>query len=143
MIYPSQHLAHAAQSLQPRPLRGHAQPARYYQDEHGQLWGYGQDAGTDPTADPTQDQGQSQGQSQGQQAAPAAQPNAPASSASSPYTTLIEVGSLAGTGLGAYHSYKRNHGSIGWAIGWSIFGALMPILAIPIMLAEGFGKPEK
>lgn len=40
---------------------------------------------------------------------------------------------------GAYHGYKRNQ-SYGWAIGWSIFGSFLPFLAIPIALAQGFGK---
>lgn len=48
---------------------------------------------------------------------------------------------LAAITLGTYHGYKRNHGSIGWAIGWAAFGAVLPILALPIMFAEGFAEP--
>ena len=51
--------------------------------------------------------------------------------------------SITGAATGAYHGYKRNNGSVGWAIGWSIFGGLLPMLSIPIELAEGFGKPKK
>ena len=144
MIYPHQRFAHAAQVLQPRPFHFGAmthRPTHTYGDAHGQIWaahGYGQGYGQD-TTDPNDP-------SQQQQTAPTAQPNAPtapSSAASSPYATLVEVGSLAGASLGAYHGYRRNHGSVGWAIGWFVFGALIPVLAIPIMLAEGFGKPEK
>jgi len=49
--------------------------------------------------------------------------------------------STAGLGLGAYHGYKRT-GSYGWAVGWSIFGAFLPILALPIMVAQGFGDKK-
>lgn len=48
--------------------------------------------------------------------------------------------SVAGAALGAYHGYKRNGGSIGWALGWSIFGGALPIFAIPLALAQGVGK---
>jgi hypothetical protein len=50
--------------------------------------------------------------------------------------TVATVGGAAS----AYHGYKRNQ-SIGWAIGWAIFGTFMPFLAVPIALAQGFGKP--
>lgn len=49
--------------------------------------------------------------------------------------------SLAGAGSGAYHGYKRNRGSIGWAIGWFLLGGLFPVVTIPVSLAQGFGKP--
>ena len=42
----------------------------------------------------------------------------------------------------AYHGYRRNDGSAGWAVGWAFFGSAMPFLALPIALAQGFGKPE-
>lgn|SRR5574341_1006069 len=58
------------------------------------------------------------------------------------WSTLWTVLGVAGTALGAYHGYKRNHGSLGWAVGWGIFGAFLPILSIPISLAQGFGKPR-
>lgn len=40
----------------------------------------------------------------------------------------------------AYHGYRRND-SAGWAVGWAFFGSVAPILALPIALAQGFGKP--
>jgi hypothetical protein len=48
--------------------------------------------------------------------------------------------STLGTGLGAYHGYKRNGGSVGWAIGWGLLGGLVPIITVPVALAQGFGK---
>lgn len=49
------------------------------------------------------------------------------------------LGTLA-AGACAYHGYKRND-SAGWAVGWALFGSVAPILALPIALAQGFGKP--
>jgi hypothetical protein len=60
----------------------------------------------------------------------------------SPLRIVGRVLSMAGAGLGAYHGYKRNRNSIGWAFGWSIFGGLMPIFAIPVAVAQGVGKPK-
>lgn len=54
---------------------------------------------------------------------------------------------MAGTALGwgasiagVYHGYKRNNGSVGWALAWGLLGGIWPI-SIPLMLAQGFGKP--
>lgn len=47
--------------------------------------------------------------------------------------------SLVGSGAGAYHGYKRTQ-SVGWAIGWGMFGSLIPFVAIPVALYQGFGK---
>jgi hypothetical protein len=60
----------------------------------------------------------------------------------STWRTIWTVAGVAGAALGAYHGYKRNHGSVGWAIGWSIFGSFLPFFSIPLSLAEGFGKPK-
>lgn len=48
---------------------------------------------------------------------------------------------IAGLALGTYHGYKRDNGSIGWTLGWGLLGATFPIIAIPLMLAEGFAVP--
>jgi len=61
----------------------------------------------------------------------------------SPWSVFWWLASIAGAGTGAYHGYKRNNDSVGWAIGWFFFGGILPILSIPISLAEGFGKPKK
>ena len=50
------------------------------------------------------------------------------------YTALA----LATTMASVYHGYKRND-SIGWALGWGLFGSALPVVAIPVMLAQGFG----
>ena len=42
--------------------------------------------------------------------------------------------------LSTYHGYKRTNGSVGWTIGWTLFGAILPIVALPVMLAQGIGK---
>lgn len=42
----------------------------------------------------------------------------------------------------AYHGYKRNE-SVGWAIGWFLFGTFLFPLAPALALAQGFGKPKK
>lgn len=46
-------------------------------------------------------------------------------------------------GACAYHGYKRNNESVGWAIGWFFFGGALPVLAFPIALGQGFAKPER
>lgn len=51
--------------------------------------------------------------------------------------------SLVGAGLAAYHGYKRNHESVGSAVGWGVLGGLVPIITVPVALAQGFGKPAK
>lgn len=56
-------------------------------------------------------------------------------------TPLWRWMAIVGMGLGAYHGYKRNH-SVGWAIGWGLFGGFLPIIAIPVALAQGIGKPK-
>jgi len=39
----------------------------------------------------------------------------------------------------AYHGYKRTR-SYGWAFAWAVFGGMIPIVAVPVSLAQGFGK---
>lgn len=55
---------------------------------------------------------------------------------------FYNVLSLVGMGAGVYHGYKRNDDSIGWAVAWGIFGGLLPVISIPISLAQGFGKEK-
>ena len=50
-------------------------------------------------------------------------------------------GSAAGV-AGAYHGYKRND-SVGWAIGWGALGYLFWPIAVPVMIAQGFGRPAQ
>lgn len=46
-----------------------------------------------------------------------------------------------GAALGAYHGYKRDN-SVGWALWWAAWGALVPIVTVPVAIAQGFGKPK-
>lgn len=55
---------------------------------------------------------------------------------------IYGLASTAAAVAGAYHGYKRNK-SAGWAVGWFLFGSFMPFLAMPIALAQGFGKPKE
>lgn len=48
----------------------------------------------------------------------------------------------AATGACAYHGYRRND-SVGWAIGWALLGGVFPVIAVPVALAQGFGRPKK
>jgi hypothetical protein len=52
---------------------------------------------------------------------------------------LWGIAGVAGAALGAYHGYKRNE-SVGWAIGWSLLGGLVPVIVIPLAFAQGLGK---
>jgi hypothetical protein len=51
------------------------------------------------------------------------------------------LGMVAGAAC-AYHGFKRNE-SAGWAVAWAAFGSGAPFLALPIALAQGFGKPAR
>jgi hypothetical protein len=44
-----------------------------------------------------------------------------------------------GMATGAYHGYKRND-SVGWAIVWALLGGAVPIITIPVSIAQGYGK---
>ncbi len=52
------------------------------------------------------------------------------------------LASIAGTGIGAYHGYKRND-SVGWAIGWAMLGGLFPVIVIPVAYAQGIGERKR
>lgn len=55
-------------------------------------------------------------------------------------TTPMRLARMLASAAQLYHGYKRNNGSIGWAIGWS----LLPVfIGTPLMLAEGFAKPKR
>ncbi len=58
-------------------------------------------------------------------------------------TTLRIVLGITGGALGTYHGYKRNRGSIGWAIGWGVLGYIFPIITTVVALAQGYGKPKR
>lgn len=53
----------------------------------------------------------------------------------SPTVRTIAAGAM------AYHGYKRTS-SGWWALLWSVFGGSMPVVAVPISVAQGFGKKK-
>lgn len=46
---------------------------------------------------------------------------------------------IAASAACAYHGYRRNQ-SIFWAVIWSMMGYGAPIVAVPVAIAQGFGK---
>jgi hypothetical protein len=62
--------------------------------------------------------------------------------ANSTLSLVYGAASIAGTGLGAYHGYKRNN-SVGWAIGWGLLGGIFPVIVIPLAFAQGVGKRKR
>lgn len=55
---------------------------------------------------------------------------------------LWTVGAMVSGPVVAYHGYKRNNDSIGWAIGWYLLSGFFPITPV-IAYAQGFAKPIK
>lgn len=41
----------------------------------------------------------------------------------------------------AYHGVKRNCGSVGWGLGWALFGATTGPVAPIVAWAQGFATP--
>lgn len=54
------------------------------------------------------------------------------------------VYAMAGIGglLGAVHGYRRNRGSVGWAIAWGVAGTLLPLPTTGVALLQGYGKKK-
>lgn len=50
---------------------------------------------------------------------------------------------IAGAALSTYHGYKRDRGSVGWAIGWGVLGYVVPYITVPVAFAQGYAKPAK
>lgn len=50
--------------------------------------------------------------------------------------------SIASTAFCAWHGYKRNQ-SVGWAFLWGVGGAMAPIIAPAIAVAQGAGERAK
>lgn len=55
------------------------------------------------------------------------------------------VVSAAGAGLSSYHGYKRNaaENPIAWALWWGLWGSVLPIITLPIAIAQGFAEPSE
>lgn len=52
------------------------------------------------------------------------------------------VAGLAGAGMGIFHGYKRT-GSAWGAVGYGLLGGVLPVVGIPVMLIQGFGKKKR
>lgn len=57
----------------------------------------------------------------------------------SPLWTAVNVAAL---GALAYHGYRRNRGSWGWALTWGLLGGLVWPITGAVALAQGFGEPK-
>jgi hypothetical protein len=57
-------------------------------------------------------------------------------------TTIWGLIAAASSGVSAYHGYKRNNGSIGWAIGWGLLGGLFPVIVPAVAFAQGIGEKK-
>lgn len=51
---------------------------------------------------------------------------------------MVAAGVLGGA-LGIYHGWNRTH-STPWTAAWGVAGAVFPIVAVPVMLIQGFAK---
>jgi hypothetical protein len=54
--------------------------------------------------------------------------------------TSEPVSTAAGAAL-VYHGYKRT-GSVLWAMAYGVAGKMFPLVAVPVALAQGFGKSK-
>lgn len=56
---------------------------------------------------------------------------------------IFRVIAMLSVGVSVYHGYKRNNGSIGWALGWGLLGAFFPVITPAVALAQGLGQRKK
>jgi hypothetical protein len=49
---------------------------------------------------------------------------------------IMSVGGV----VAGYHGYKRSNGALGRTLGWAALGVLVPIIAVPVAFAQGYGK---
>ncbi len=55
-------------------------------------------------------------------------------------SAIYQVLSVASPGIGFYHGYKKNGGSIGYGLWWGLMGMIFPVITPAIALADGLGK---
>lgn len=60
-----------------------------------------------------------------------------------PYVIAARVAQIASAGISGYHGYKRNRGSVGWALGWGALGLVFPIITPIVAVAQGYAKPAR
>ena len=77
------------------------------------------------------------------------QQNGETLSATLKFSPIMILGSLAwsavsfvAAGASAYHGYKRND-SLPWAIAWGILGSAVPVITVPVALAQGFAQRKR
>lgn len=59
------------------------------------------------------------------------------------WVMFYSVLGMVGGATGIYHGYKRNRNSLGWGLAWGLVGSIFPVITIPVMFAQGFGKRKR
>jgi hypothetical protein len=57
-------------------------------------------------------------------------------------SVIWSAGHLVSIPLLAYHGFKRNSRSVGWAVVWGLFGPLAWPIVDTIAVAQGYAKPR-
>lgn len=57
---------------------------------------------------------------------------------------LWQAAKMVGAAASIYHGYARNRASnpVVWALWWGLWGYLIPIVTVPVAIAQGFGRQE-
>jgi hypothetical protein len=58
------------------------------------------------------------------------------------WAAIWGVAATASFAVSVYHGYKRNNGSLGWALGWGALALFFPVVTPVIAIAQGLGKPK-
>jgi len=58
--------------------------------------------------------------------------------------TVAWAAYTAAVGASVYHGYKRNQADnpIFWALMWGVAGSIVPVITVPVAIAQGFGEPS-
>lgn len=59
----------------------------------------------------------------------------------SPFAYAWSGLSLISGSISAYHGFRRNRGSVPWAIGWGLLGGAFPVIVPVLAYLQGFAKP--
>jgi hypothetical protein len=55
-------------------------------------------------------------------------------------SALLTALRLGAQGLCVFHGYKRNGGSLGWAISWGVLAFISPVITTGVAVAQGVGR---